>query len=123
MAHFADLSKYTYSSDRPRWPVVLLNVGWLGTDHPFPTGVCPAEFLVRLRDAATTPVALMRGFHYCEFCPRPIDDERTPRGNGEIRIRGVGRRAYASPTLIVHYAEAHSYRPPDEFIAAVLNAR
>ena len=122
MAYFADLSEYSYSSDGPQPPAVLLNVGWLAADHPFSTGACPAHFVTRLRELAKAPVAPMRGLHWCEFCPRPVDYERTPRGSGEIRVRGTGQTVYTAPTLIVHYVEAHRYRPPEEFIAAVLNA-
>jgi hypothetical protein len=122
MAYFADLSNYAYSGDRPKGPAVMLNVGWLAAEQPFPTGACPADFIARLRELAQKPVALMRGFHWCEFCPRPIDWERTPRGSGEIRVSGVRGVTYAAPALVLHYVEAHGYRPPEEFIAAVLNA-
>ena len=40
-------------------------------------------------------------------------------GNGEIRVRGEAAY-YASPTLIYHYVVAHHYKPPEEFIEAVL---
>lgn len=30
-------------------------------------------------------------------------------------------RVYASPTMISHYVEVHGYRPPDEFIRAVMS--
>ncbi len=37
---------------------------------------------------------------------------------------GVGAthagKVYAAPSLVHHYVVAHDYRPPDEFIAAVL---
>jgi hypothetical protein len=120
MAHYPDLSKYEYSRDRPLWPRVLLNVGWLGTNQPFPTGDCPRGFIAHLRELAKSPAALTRGFHQCEFCPRSNDPQQTPRGNGEIRVRGTVRTIYAAPTLIVHYVDAHHYQPPEEFIAAVL---
>jgi len=41
---------------------------------------------------------------------------------GEIRVDGHGVN-YAAPTLIVHYIENHKYRPPDEFIEAVIRYR
>ena len=47
---------------------------------------------------------------------------KSPRGSGEIRVRGTDRTAYTAPILIVHYVEAHGYRPPEEFIAAILNS-
>jgi hypothetical protein len=36
-----------------------------------------------------------------------------------MRVAGSGK-VYAAPTLVHHYVVAHDYRPPDEFIAAVL---
>jgi hypothetical protein len=36
-----------------------------------------------------------------------------------MRVAGDGR-VYAAPSLVHHYVIAHGYRPPDEFIAAVL---
>ena len=76
----------------------------------------------------------MRGFHACAWCA-PGEDAATwlqvkpdygpdascaSIGNGEIRVRGEGL-VYAAPALIYHYVVDHNYRPPDEFIAAVLD--
>jgi CheY-like chemotaxis protein len=36
-----------------------------------------------------------------------------------MRVAGNGK-VYAAPWLVHHYVVAHNYRPPDEFIAAVL---
>jgi hypothetical protein len=36
-----------------------------------------------------------------------------------MRVAGEST-VYAAPVLIHHYVVAHDYRPPDEFIAAVL---
>jgi hypothetical protein len=41
-------------------------------------------------------------------------------GSAEIRVPGSGGRIYAAPDLIYHYVEAHGYRPPDEFVEAVM---
>ena len=35
-------------------------------------------------------------------------------------MAGATGRVYAAPTLIWHYVTEHGYRPPDEFIDAVL---
>jgi hypothetical protein len=40
--------------------------------------------------------------------------------NGEYIVQWNGK-TYSSPTLIVHYIDAHNYRPPQEFIDAVMN--
>ncbi len=39
-------------------------------------------------------------------------------GSGGVRV--LRPLVYVAPELIVHYIEAHGYRPPDEFIQAVL---
>ncbi|MCX7805518.1 MAG: hypothetical protein N3A38_10060 [Planctomycetota bacterium] len=38
----------------------------------------------------------------------------------EIRVLGRDGKIYAAPTLIYHYVVAHKYRPPQEFIDAVM---
>jgi hypothetical protein len=42
-------------------------------------------------------------------------------GNWEVWIRGPREAIFSSPALIIHYVDAHEYRPPDEFIAAVMD--
>lgn len=56
-----------------------------------------------------------RGFHTCEFC----GGREKAVGNAEIRVPGEGRM-YAAPSLVHHYVVAHGYKPPEEFIAAVM---
>jgi hypothetical protein len=43
------------------------------------------------------------------------------QGSGEIRVPG-DRKVYAAPILIHHYVEAHGYKPPEEFIEAVIQS-
>ena len=68
----------------------------------------------------------MRGWQECPFCEEEypihveVDGERWPVGDAEIRVPGRAGRVYSAPTLIAHYVDAHRYRPPDEFIEAVL---
>jgi hypothetical protein len=72
------------------------------------------------------PVHRTRGWKECAFCAGEppvevdVDGERSPVGDAEIRVTGTGDRRYAAPTLIVHYVAAHGYRPPDEFVDAVM---
>ena len=73
----------------------------------------------------------MRGRHRCGFYPRsegdwwsaPIwvrgDDGDFVVGGAEIRVRGTTGIVRAAPDMILHYVEAHGYRPPDDFIEAV----
>jgi hypothetical protein len=41
-------------------------------------------------------------------------------GSAEIRVPGKSGIQYACPNMIYHYLQDHNYRPPDEFITAVL---
>ena len=78
-----------------------------------------------------------RGWHSCEVCERLRADthvyhevrwaDRTLQlyGHGHFIVlakrRLLRRRvAYMFPALLLHYIVAHQYRPPDEFVTAVL---
>lgn len=41
-------------------------------------------------------------------------------GNAEIRVFGENGAIYAAPTLIYHYVLEHHYKPPGEFVRALL---
>lgn len=108
--YYKDLSPYVYQRSLNK----AVNVGWLSKSHTYPKGIVSDEFLVKLKELAKKGVSLCRGSHACEFC-----DKDPPRGNGEIHVMSDGVE-YHAPVLIVHYVEAHYYKPPDEFIRAVL---
>jgi hypothetical protein len=91
-------------------------VGWLDNLHPFPKDPVPTEFVTRLREhilSAWQPLAA-GGEHECETCAR---DAARHSANVWIPSRTV---VYVAPAMILHYIEAHVYRPPDEFIGAVM---
>ena len=133
---FPDLSPYEHS-----WPgeyeaaycgLPVKSIGWLSGDHAFPTGDVPEELPRRLLHLCATqlhrnPSLRMMGSHNCEFClnsqPGAAVDVpgrgRIHLGSDEIRVGGPDC-TYAAPNLIYHYVTAHRYRPPDEFMAAVL---
>jgi hypothetical protein len=114
MSFFPDLTPYTYlHSDEPG----AVNVGWLDAEHPYPTGRTSNAFRAKLAKLCERPVQQTRGFHQCPFCKGPD----RPLSSAEMRVAG-GDRVYAAPLLVHHYVVAHDYRPPDEFIAAVLAA-
>jgi hypothetical protein len=127
--YFEDLSPYEYLR-RPA-DAAIVNVGWLSVDHSYETGDVAAEFLEAVRRLVASPVNLTRGVHECEFCPSPMTTRNGApwyqpvpgsTGNGEIRIVGNDGRTYVAPVLLLHYLEAHRYRPPVAFIAAVLGS-
>ncbi len=111
VAFFPDLSPYTYFPGETD----TVNIGWLDRSEPFPTGETSGQFQDKLGRLISEPVMQTRGFHRCPFC-RGGD---RPRGSAEIRVKGW-RKNYAAPVLIHHYVVAHGYKPPEEFIEAVL---
>ena len=135
MTYFADLTPYTYSGNTDdELGRSTLNIGWLCHQNSFPVGETSQEFIDKLFEYCLDKhiVELMRGFHACEFCNLSWEDwfDRNKYqygqdahwasiGDGEIRV--IGRSAiYAAPALIYHYVTSHSYKPPDEFVEAVL---
>lgn len=114
VAVFTDLTPYTYFHPEDE-PPDTVNVGWLARGYPFPTGVTSAEFRDKLALLCQRRLKQTRGAHACEFCT----GRDRPRSSSEMRV-SAGDRPYAAPSLIHHYVVAHDYRPPDEFVAAVL---
>lgn len=132
MTYYADGTPYSYLPEAAGEGVV--NIGWLDAAEPFPTGEVPAAFVDRLVELCRDGVHRTRGLHYCNLCPRSPDEPlpaptgvHSPDGDyvvggAEIRVNGRGGTTYAAPDMVAHYVQAHGYRPPDEFVAAVLAA-
>lgn len=97
-------------------------VGWLHPDHPYTTGPVPDEFLARLKEfvarsgdsAEALYFGAFGGYHTCEFCDRS-------HGIGNFGVPS-GDVLFVAPEMVVHYIEQHGYRPPDEFVEAVLRS-
>lgn len=126
MTYFADLSPYEFFKGKNR-DGKLLNVGWLDLSHSFPTEEAGAELVAKLGQLCRKRVMQTRGYHRCPFCPREktgwsaqIDEEIIHLGSAEIRVPGKAGTVYACPDLIYHYVRDHHYRPPNEFLVAVL---
>jgi len=127
LSYYPDLSTYTYHA-KVIDPHVL-NIGWLDGIHPFHTGATSEAFLERLWLFCQRSVQTARGFHDCELCQearsRLIErssDKKLMLGAAQIRIPGKNNSSYAAPDLIYHYITMHQYRPPEEFVQAVLSA-
>jgi hypothetical protein len=135
MTYFEDLSFYEYALGPTSWKGQLtpsdkvLNIGWLSSTSSFERGSVPEEVLEKLFELCKTNVNQARGFQVCEICPSPRviehfsaerDGERRWLGSAEIRVRGRSGIHYACPNMIYHYMKDHRYRPPQEFIDAVL---
>ena len=132
--YYHDLSRYEYTDSCVEKPAFELNVGWLDNAHPFPTGELSEEFLDALFECCHHPVNEERGYHICDICKyvpeNPLGTTRMranrngrilAMGRGEIRVEGINNIVYAAPTLIYHYCIVHSYKPPLEFVTAVLS--
>ena len=127
MSFFSDLSAYTYKQSGTHDGTV--NIGWLDVSEPYTQGSVPSEFVERLWWFCRSRVVQTRGCHICNLCPRrrvgPLKVTRgedvLTLGSAEIRVFGFSKRIYAAPNLLFHYVTEHNYRPPDEFIDAVLH--
>ena len=107
------------------------NIGWLDPAQPMTVGETPEAFREKLfAFCERASFNLAFGIHVCELpdCPnRDRNGFRTSRrgdvtladGNGEIRVLGPDK-IYAAPNMIYHYVVDHRYKPPQEFIDAVL---
>lgn len=130
MTWYADLSPCTY------FPLQtpLTAVGWLDPAHPYPHGQIERPTVIKLFQLLENPwqpVVLM-GIHCCGWCyvsGGPATVVYHPSGPESFRgavsvgcnnlfVPGDGV-VYAAPSLILHYIDAHHYRPPAAFLAAV----
>lgn len=132
--YFPDLSPYHYSISNALSDV--LNVGWLDRSAAFIKADVPKDFVhILKRWFGVARVNQTRGIHECNLCREkqwpllPLHENPSIRvldktlflGNWEMWIPSSDGRVFASPGLLIHYVEVHGYRPPGEFIAAVLN--
>lgn len=134
--YYPDLTPYDYGMTEYE---DALNIGWLEMGHEFPIGDFPEkrELIQKLESKKIENKC--RGVHGCEFCdpdnkfvnkfdpsritnPNFVEPEEkdSHTGNGEYIVQWNGK-VYSAPILIVHYIETHNYRPPQEFIDAVMN--
>ena len=105
-----------------------LTVGWLAHGHTFHTGAVPREFFDKLCLLLVSPFQPIAtaGHARCDLCqfsggPGVLQngDAVVHMGASNLFVPGAGI-VYVAPSLIAHYIDAHSYRPPDEFVEAVL---
>lgn len=115
LTHFNDLTECNYFGEVSASS--LRAVGWLTIDKPFVTGPMDKDVFVKikelLRDHWQPMVTL--GVHHCDLCQ--FD---SPCGSANLFVPN-GDLIFVCPELVVHYIAAHHYRPPDEFIEAVVN--
>jgi hypothetical protein len=112
---------YTVEGDPP---LRVLAVGWLGF-FTFRLGATPLRFQELLAELCRRPPPATStfGFHPCRLgrCLwRWLWGRRFSAGSAEIIVPGRDGKVYRAPTLIAHYVRNHRYRPPKEFVEAVL---
>jgi hypothetical protein len=105
-----DLSPY---ADNER----LVAVGWLERGHEYPVGEVAADLFAKVEALFVDPwqPAVAGGSHPCDLCTYAPEK----RGTKNLFVPGAGK-VYVAPELILHYMNAHRYRPPDEFCEAVM---
>ncbi len=115
MAHIDDLSPGNYFGEEIAQN--LRAVGWLSSEVPFPTGRVERVVFEKLKSLLINPWQpfVSMGVHECEICQ--FDP---PSGNANLFVPN-GKLIFVCPELIMHYIAAHHYRPPDEFLAAVID--
>ena len=127
MTYIPNLTPCTYGSFWRLTP--LLAIGWLEPGHEFPRGTVKRATRDRLKalfSAHRSPVSFF-GSHTCGFCAQAagIDPAYAARMRNDLpsgfaNILVPGRKVvYVVPELILHYIDAHQYRPPSAFTDAV----
>lgn len=124
--YFKDLTPYKYFESE----IEMKNIAWLEKGHLFKKGEVPNEFKDKLWKYMRYPVRVCRGFQRCPFCSLGKNEVPTTTYNGqtrnvgyyELRVWGKDDTIYAVTSLIFHYMESHRYKPPKEFIEAVMNS-
>jgi hypothetical protein len=119
-----DLEPYDGCDDASLIGLRPLAVGWLRRDTPFDTGTTPPAALEALRAHCDPALWVCRTApRRCPLCNEAalitIDDREVNLGGGELRIIGHDD-IFAAPALIYHYVTVHNYRPPREFVDALL---
>ncbi|MFJ6436880.1 hypothetical protein [Streptomyces sp. NPDC091416] len=127
MTYYRDLSKYTYSDST----IPDLNIGWLSRFRTFAEGDVDAEVMAILAFQARMPRNQMRGRHPCYFCsilqakgaviPVEIFGVGHRLGSAEIHAFSRSGDVFSAPDLIYHYIGSHGYRPPSEFMEALMD--
>ncbi|WP_460106813.1 DUF7919 family protein [Streptomyces sp. YKOK-J1] len=130
MTHYEDLSEYSYFPDSIPDGVTALNVGWLDPSREYSHGSTSRDFEKGLEDLTYSARQMKtRGWHRCMLPHTDGEDAypvtveisgtRIALGGAEIRVVTDSESWLIAPDLILHYIREHSYKPPQEFIAAV----
>lgn len=113
MTSLVDLSPCTHL---PVQAPTILAIGWLGRNSHYERASVSETFFSKLESLASEPwqAFISAGIHRCELC------QFNPPGFGANLFIPHDGVVYVAPVGVVHYIAAHWYKPPERFIAAVL---
>lgn len=130
--YIPDLQNYSdYSSIELEKQLNIIAIGWLDAEHPYSIGDVPSEFKISLEIFCSKALIRDFGAELCPICEKfeavriklASGKEISLYGTYEIRIPSKdGKKIYAASDFILHYVLTHHYKPPQEFIDAVLAA-
>ena len=122
MAWYADLEHLDYFDGSFDVDTTMLRaVGWLAHGHEFKQGGVDLAAVDKLRTLLVSPWQpdRFRGGHRCDIC-LASGQVRLPAGSNNLFVPAE-ESVYVAPELLLHYIEEHRYKPPDEFVRAMLN--
>ncbi len=124
MSWYPDLGTVTLIDEGEHVRAVgwLAAPSWFSSKKSFPKGETSIEFLLRLYQFAklwgdsseALGWGMFLGVHGCELCNKF-------QAGGNFGVP-AGELLYVAPEMITHYVEVHQYRPPVEFVTAVMNS-
>ena len=130
---FPDLTPFEYKLEVPI-PGVL-NIGWLHRKHKFTVGDINEKFQNKLKsfilnhdDGKVLINRLKAGVHMCPFCDKvdlilDADGKQTYLTWAILWIPSENNCFYASPAMLYHYIDEHNYKPPQEYVDAVMRLK
>jgi hypothetical protein len=130
MSFYPDLGPCDYLG--PEHASGLKAIGWLEEDSPYRRDKTDPRFVHKLVLLLAEPWEHERltDPHYCSLCTfshGPVEFRlwqspgmpTVPMGSRNLFVPGAGF-LYITPSLVLHYIDAHHYAPPEEFVKAVL---
>jgi len=130
MAYYPDLGPIDYFPIPTGASCPLVAVGWLERQHPFTTGSVSREFFGKLVDLCKDPFQPVTscGFHTSSFQQlgrvsadfRFENEEVTGLYHANLFVPD-GTKIFVCPVAILDYIDRYFYKPPGEFITAVMS--
>jgi hypothetical protein len=113
------------------------NSGWLDASREYARGPVPIEVVAILSELCRGTTLRTRGWHYCNLCVSDSDRQSVADyvksvaqsdrgdftvGSAEVHVRGPSAVTFVAPDMVIHYVVVHGYRPPEDFVKAVLES-